>query len=90
VFDWTDGPLQFAIDASVRRPIRNLCLEIGDWPGPATRAQVAVDGVERPDGPECRQAVRIARDGSWTLVVWLELSADEPRRFTVTARTGTP
>jgi hypothetical protein len=30
--------------------------------------------------------VRIAPDASWTLVVWLELSADEPCRFQISAR----
>lgn len=86
VFDWRGEPLAFALDASARRPIRNLCFEIRNWPGPGTTAQVAVDGSDRAAGPPCRQGVRIAPDATWTLVVWLELSADEPHRFRITAR----
>ena len=86
VFDWRGEPLAFALDASARRPVRNLCFEVRNWPGPATAATLIVDGSDRAPGPAFRQAVRIAPDASWTLVVWLELSADEPCRFQISAR----
>jgi hypothetical protein len=86
VFDWRGEPLAFALDASTRRPVRNLCFEVRNWPGPATAATLIVDGSDRAPGPAFRQAVRIAPDASWTLVVWLELSADEPCRFQISAR----
>jgi hypothetical protein len=83
VFAKTDQKLQFVIDASEVQPIHNLCFVTKAWPGRASAAKLAVNNVAQSPGPDFRQGVTIDTDGSYTLIVWLRLSARSPERFEI-------
>lgn len=80
------APLSFQIAASSNNPIQNLCFEVKNWKNRTAKASVKVNGVARIPGPDFRQGVNIDTDGTYTLIVWLRMSADQPRNFEIAAK----
>jgi hypothetical protein len=79
-----DTKLSFEIDASTTNPIRNLCFVIKNWGSRETLAEIKVNNVSQTNGPNFRQGVNIDIDGTYTLIVWLGLTANSSQTFEIT------
>lgn len=82
-FSWQGTPMSFEIDASETKPVENLCFEIKNWGSRNKQASIRQNGNTLLPGKEFRQGVEIDTDGTYTLVLWLELSATTPQRFEI-------
>jgi hypothetical protein len=79
------GPeMKFEILASREKPIRNLCFVIKNWGDRNADAQLKINSVLQNQGPEFRQGVTIDTDGTYTLIVWVGLSATKTTNFEIT------
>jgi hypothetical protein len=76
--------MSFRLDASDENPIRNLCLVFKKWGTRHANAILKLNGSILPGGPDFRQGVNIDTDGTYTLIVWLGLSATTPQNFEIT------
>jgi hypothetical protein len=85
-FQWESAPLRFEIAATDSSPIHNLCLEIRNWKSRATRAELKINGASQPPGPGFRQGTHPDRDGTWTLILWVGLTARTPQEFQITEK----
>jgi hypothetical protein len=77
------GPLTFQINASDANPIHNLCLSIKYWPGRTASANVKINGLSQSPGPNFRQGIALDTDGTYTLIIWLGLTATTPQSFEI-------
>jgi len=80
-FSFGTTPLTFKIDASTESPIHNLCFEIRNWNSRNARTNLQINGMTQSNGPSFRQGVNIDTDGTFTLIVWVSLSATSPQEF---------
>jgi hypothetical protein len=80
-FDWGAAPLRFELAASAAKPIHNLCFEIRNWKSRTATAALKINQVSQAAGPDFRQGVNIDHDGTYTLLVWIGLSATTPQEF---------
>ena len=85
---WDKSPVGFGIAATAETPIHNLCFEIRNWPAATAMAALKINGTPKPAGPDFRQGVKIDSDGSYTLLVWVGLSATTPQTFEISADQG--
>jgi hypothetical protein len=85
-FTFGATPLSFHIAASERNPIQNLCFEIRNWKGRRANANLSLNGVAQGPGRNLRQGVNIDTDGTYTLIIWVGLSATSPQRFQITSK----
>ena len=74
-------PLSFQINASERNPIHNLCFEIRNCKSRSSVAEVTINGVSQVPGPDFRQGINIDTDGSYTMIIWLGLTAKSVQNF---------
>ncbi|HEY1789789.1 MAG TPA: LamG domain-containing protein [Verrucomicrobiae bacterium] len=92
-YDLTYGatPLSFQIAASASNPIHNLCFEIRNWPDRTAIADLKINGISQTPGPNFRQGVSIDTNGTYTLIVWIGLSAMSSQDFEITEmKTSSP
>ena len=82
-FTWSKSPLSFGIAAADENPSHNLCFEIRNWPNDTTTANLKINGNARPAGPDFKQGIKIDTDGTYTLLVWVGLSATTPQKFDI-------
>ena len=82
-FTWDKSPLSFGIAASDENPIHNLCFEIRNWVDGSAIADLKINGTSKPAGPDFRQGIHIDTDGSYTLLVWVGMSATTPQKFEI-------
>ena len=80
-FQWGSAPLRFQIAASDQNPIRNLCFEVRNWRSRTAQAALKINAVSQPPGPNFRQGVNIDTDGTYTLIVWVGMSAHTTQEF---------
>jgi hypothetical protein len=85
-FEYSGTPFGFTLDATAEKPIENLCFEIRHWPNRTASAVFKINNVSQAAGPNFRQGVNIDTDGSYTLIVWIVLSAASPRTFEINER----
>jgi hypothetical protein len=85
-FEYSGSPFSFTLDATADGPIQNLCLEIKHWPGRTASAILKINEVSQVAGRNFRQGVNIDTDGSYTLILWIGLSATSPQTFQVSER----
>ncbi len=83
-FTFNAKPLTFRIAASRQSPIHNLCFEIRHWKSRTAKAQLKINGVSLKAGPNYRQGVNIETDGTYTLIIWVGLTAYGPQEFEIT------
>ncbi len=83
LFTLSDSKLSFKIEASQENPIRNLCFVIKNWNSKNSRAQLKINQVAQTSGPNFRQGTTIDPDGTYTLIVWVGLSAETPQEFSI-------
>ena len=82
-FTWDKSPLRFGIAASDANPIHNLCFEIRNWIDGTAIANLEINGTSQTAGPDFRQGIHIDTDGTYTLLIWVGLSATTPRMFEI-------
>ena len=82
-FTYGTTPLSFQIAASDESPIQNLCFEIRNWPSRTATAGLKINGVSQTSGPNFRQGINRDTDGTYTLIVWVGLSATSSQSFEV-------
>ena len=66
-----------------RHPIHNLCFEVKNWPGRMTKAKLEINRGCPGGRPDFRQGVNLDSDGTYTLIVWVGLSATTPQEFVI-------
>ena len=67
------------IEASARSPVTNPCLAVKNW-GHTGLATVKVSGAE---AKEVRQGTIMDRDGTKTLIIWIDLTATAPVEMSI-------
>lgn len=82
-FVWGVAPLAFEIAAADGHPIHNLCFEVRNWNSRTARAGLKINTVSQTPGTTFRQGVNIDTDGTYTLIIWVALSATAPQRFEI-------
>ena len=85
-FTWDKSPLGFGIAATDENPIHNLCFEIRNWINGTAIADLKINGVAQPAGPDFKQGITIDTDGTYTLLVWVGLSATKPQTFEISPK----
>ena len=78
--------LSFQIDASDKNPVKNLCFEIRNLKKRFLNADLKINNVSQVPGHYFRQGVEIDTDGTYTLLIWVELSVNKPQRFEIKVR----
>jgi hypothetical protein len=68
------------VNATEERPLVNPAFLVKNW-AQNSPASLAVNGKGMTSGPDVRQGVIRDTDGSWTLVVWFKLEAEEDVEF---------
>jgi hypothetical protein len=74
-FTRVDDEMSFTLEASDASPIRNPGAVIADWPGRDVEAEVEVSDAAVSD---IQQGVILNTDGAYSLVLWIELTSDQP------------
>ncbi len=77
------GPLAFQIDATDENPIHNLCLSIKNWPSRTAVSNLKINGISQSTGPDFRQGVMLDTDGTYTLIIWIGLTATTTQSFEI-------
>ena len=68
------------IEATAESPILNPCFVVKNW-SLNSGARLFINGKLVPAGTDARQGMVRDTDGSWTLVVWYRMEADEAMEF---------
>ena len=76
--------MKFTLKASETNPVRNLCFVIKNWGDKDSMAQIKINEILQNEGPNFRQGVTIDTDGTYSLIVWLGLSATTTQNFEIT------
>ncbi len=82
-FTFGTTPLSFQVAASDNHPIRNLCFEVRNWKRRTANADLKINGVFQTAGRNFRQGVNLDSNGTYTLIIWVGLSATSPQRFEI-------
>jgi hypothetical protein len=82
-FKINSGQIYFEINASDKNPIQNLCFEIRNWKMRLLKAGLKINNVSQVPGPDFRQGVKIDTDGTYTMIIWVALTASKPQRFEI-------
>ncbi|MCF7974792.1 MAG: LamG domain-containing protein [Phycisphaerae bacterium] len=81
-----DQTMTFQIDASAQSPIYNPSFVIKHWGSAASQARLNINGEARPSGPNFRQGVVIDTDGTYSLIIWIDLQAITANTFEIQIR----
>jgi hypothetical protein len=81
-----DTKMTFEINASTEHPLRNLCFVIKNWRSKSVLAELTVNNVSQTSGPDFRQGIKIDSDGTYTLILWIGMSADTPQSFEISKK----
>jgi hypothetical protein len=80
VINATDSKITLTVKAFSEGPLVNPCFVIKNW-GQNSQANITIDGKPVPAAFDVRQGIIRDTDGSWTLIVWFKLEADESVEF---------
>jgi hypothetical protein len=78
--------ITFTINASENTPLVNPCFVIRNWGSRSSLAELKVNDMTQTAGPNFRQGVTIDSDGTYTLIVWVGISADTPQNFEISKK----
>jgi len=81
-FSYIKSPLSFQISASVNKPIQNLCFEIRNWEK-SKAAGLKINGNEYKSGQDFRQDLIMDKDGTYTIIIWLEIKSISIQSFEI-------
>jgi hypothetical protein len=71
------GPVTFTLRASKKQPLENPAFVIANWGSPDSNVSLKINGQTKTRGVDYRAGVELDTDGTYTLVLWLPLSASE-------------
>jgi hypothetical protein len=71
------SPVTFTLRASKERPLENPAFVIANWGSPDSNVSLKTNGQTKTRGVDYRAGVELDTDGTYTLVLWLPLSATE-------------
>jgi hypothetical protein len=81
-----NNPIKFQIAATEKCPIHNLCFELRNWNSRSEKAALMINGNSIKAGPNFRQGAIIDSDGTYTLIIWLEMDATALQNFEISKR----
>jgi hypothetical protein len=82
VFSCAKSAMSFLISASSAKPIHNLCFEIRNW-GNSQSAGLLINGEVCKAGSGFRQGKIIDTDGTYTMIIWVELESSSANIFKI-------
>lgn len=74
--------ISFNLDGSADNPVLNPCFVIKNW-GSDSKGRIRVNDKKQGSGSAIRQGIIRDTDGSLTLIIWFELSADTRLAFEI-------
>ncbi|MEI7729140.1 MAG: LamG domain-containing protein [Verrucomicrobiota bacterium] len=77
----TAGRVTFTLGASQNQPLENPAFVIANWGNPDNHVSLKINGQTKTRGTDYRAGIEVDTDGTYTLVLWLALSATEPVSF---------
>ena len=77
----TAEPVAFTLCASQDQPLENPAFVIANWGGPDNNVSLKINGQTRTRGTDYRTGIEVDAAGTYTLVIWLPLSATETVSF---------
>ena len=82
-FTKTGEAAAFTVQATKAQPLENPAFIIANWDSPASSVSLKINGQTKTHGVDYRSGIEVATDGTYTLVIWMPLSATETASFTV-------
>jgi hypothetical protein len=82
VFESYGKELAFKVNASKSNPVHNICLEIRNW-GDSNSGVLKLNGKTLKAGSDFRQGRVIDTDGTYTMIMWLALTATSAQSFEI-------
>jgi hypothetical protein len=77
-FEKTAGQVAFTLRASKEQPLVNPAFSIAKWDNADSNVSLRINGRTKTPGVDYRTGIETDTDGTYTLVLWLPLSAAEP------------
>ena len=77
----TAEPVAFTLRASQDQPLENPAFVITNWGGPDSNVSLKINGQAKTRSTDYRAGIEVDTDGTYTLVIWLPLSATETVSF---------
>ncbi len=74
----TAARVGFTLRASKEQPLENPALLIANWGGRDANVVLKINGQTKTRGTDFRSGIEVETDGTYSLVIWLPLSATEP------------
>jgi hypothetical protein len=78
VLEAVDDHFSMMLEATKASPLVNPCFVVHKWKKDA-ELSLKVNGELIPEGLKLRKGINRETDGSWTLVIWLEMQTSEAR-----------
>ena len=75
--------IAFRLRASNEQPLENPAFVIANWGSPDSNVSLKINGQTKSRGADFRTGIEVDTDGTYTLVIWLPLSATESISFEV-------
>lgn len=85
-FTSSGSKLSFSINASSSNPICNLCFVIKNWGNRTSKALLSINKVSQSAGPDFRQGILIDTDGTYSMIIWVGLTATTLQSFEITKK----
>jgi hypothetical protein len=80
-FAKTIGPIAFTLRASKEQPLENPAFIIANWGRPDSSVSLKINGQTKTRGTDYRAGIEVDANGTYSLVLWLPLSATGPLSF---------
>jgi hypothetical protein len=77
----TGRSVGFTLHASPEQPLENPAFVVAGWSGPDHNVPLKINGQTKTSGVDYRAGIEVDTEGTYTLVLWLPLSATEPVSF---------
>jgi hypothetical protein len=77
----TTGHFAFTLGASKEQPLENPAIIIANWGSPESGVSLKINGQTKTRDTDYRTGIEVGTDGTYTLVIWLPMSATEPVSF---------
>ena len=82
-FAKTGDAVAFTLQATQARPLENPAFVIANWGNANTQVSLNINGQAKTRGTDYRMGIEVDTDGTYTLVIWLPLSAIDTISFTL-------
>jgi hypothetical protein len=85
-FTKTGEGAAFTVQATKKQPLENPAFIIANWGSPDSSVSLKINGQTKTHGVDYRTGIEVDANGTYTLVLWLPLSATETVSFEVGKR----